>query len=123
MTEQALFELRLIEDVPVIAASGELDMSNVHQFEGHFAQAAEYNRGVVVVSLAAVKYFDSRTIHALGMLAARLGRNRQRLAVVLPGLPSARMIFQMSGLQAKLDVFDTLDEALRFGAANRTELR
>jgi anti-anti-sigma factor len=122
MSEQARFELRLIDDVPVIAASGELDMTNVHRFEALFSQAAEYNRGVVVVSLAEVKYFDSRTIHALGMLAARLTRNRQRLAVVLPGVPSARMIFQLSGLQGKLDVFDTSHEALHFAQENRTEL-
>lgn len=123
MTEQARFAIRLIDEVPVIDASGELDMTNVHGFEAFFAEAADANRGIVVVSLVKVTYFDSRTIHALGMLAARLAKNRQRLAVVLPSMPSARAIFQMSGLRAKLNVFDDIDTAMHFARANKTELR
>lgn len=123
MTDQARFEIRLVDDIPVIEASGELDMTNVHNFEALFTEAAEENRGVVVVSLIAVKYFDSRTIHALGTLAAQLSKNRQRLAVVLPMLPSARVIFQMSGLRAKLDVFDDFDAAMQFAREHKIELR
>ena len=123
MTDQARFDIRIVQDIPVIEASGELDMTNVHGFEALFAEAAEQNRGVVVVSLVGVKYFDSRTIHALGMLAARLSKNRQQLAVVLPAMPSARVIFQMSGLRAKLNVFDDLKTALEFAQANKIELR
>ncbi|GAC1403097.1 MAG: hypothetical protein NVSMB64_04140 [Candidatus Velthaea sp.] len=123
MTDQARFELKLVDDIPIIEASGELDMTNVSGFEALFTDAAEHNRGIVIVSLAQVKYFDSRTIHALGILAARLAKNRQRLAVVLPGFRSARTIFEMSGLQARLDVFDVYEDALTFGRANKTDLR
>ncbi|MFN2459211.1 MAG: STAS domain-containing protein [Candidatus Velthaea sp.] len=118
MTDQARFELRLIDDVPVVAAAGEIDMTNVDGFESLFAEAAEYNRGVVVVSLANVTYFDSRTIHAVGLLAARLSKNRQRLAIILPALPSARVIFDMSGLKAKLSVFDGAEAAMAFAREN-----
>lgn len=120
MTDQARFELKLAGDIPLIEATGELDMTNVAAFESLFADAADFNRGVVVVSLAAVSYFDSRTIHALGTLAARLAKNRQRLAVVLPGVRSARTIFEMSGLQSRLDVFDRYDDALAFANADTT---
>jgi anti-anti-sigma factor len=121
MSNQARFEIRLIDDMPIVEAWGELDMTNVSGFETLFAEAADHNRGVVTVSLAHVKYFDSRTIHALGMLAARLAKNRQQLAVVLPAVASARVIFEMSGLKTKLSVFDSLDEAVAFARANRVE--
>jgi len=123
MSVQARFAIRLVDEMPVVEAWGELDMTNVSGFESLFAEAADHNRGVVIVSLAEVKYFDSRTIHALGLLAARLAKNRQQLAVVLPALTSARIIFDMSGLKTKLAVFDALAEALTFARANRTELR
>jgi anti-anti-sigma factor len=121
VSNQARFEIRLIDDMPIVEAWGELDMTNVSGFETLFAEAADHNRGVVTVSLAHVKYFDSRTIHALGTLAARLAKNRQKLAVVLPAVASARVIFEMSGLKTKLSVFDTLDEAVAFARANRVE--
>ncbi|MGB8265358.1 MAG: STAS domain-containing protein [Candidatus Velthaea sp.] len=123
MTNQARFSLTTVDDVPVIDAAGELDMTNVHELESRFAQAAEQNRGVVVVSLANVRYFDSRTIHALAIAAARLGKNRQQLVLVLPAMPSARVIFDMTGLKARLPVFDTRDEAIAYGRANRVELK
>jgi anti-anti-sigma factor len=123
MTDQARFDLTMVDDIPVIDASGELDMTNVHELENRFAQAAAHNRGVVVIALVNVRYFDSRTIHALAIAAARLAKNRQQLAIVLPSLPSARMIFTMSGLSARLQVFDTRDAALAFARVNRVELK
>ncbi len=123
MTDQARFELHLNDEIPVIEAFGELDMSNVHGFEALFGEAAGHNKGVVVVSLANVRYFDSRTIHALGSLASRLAKNRQKLAVVIPNLPSARIILEMSGLKSRLDVFDRIEDAMVFARANKTEPR
>jgi anti-anti-sigma factor len=123
VSNQARFDIRMVDDMPIVEAWGELDMTNVSGFESLFAEAADQNRGVVTVSLAHVKYFDSRTIHALGMLAARLAKNRQKLAVVLPAVASARVIFEMSGLKTKLSVFDTLDQALEYARENRVEPR
>ncbi len=119
MTDQAQFDLTTVDGIPVIDASGELDMTNVHELESRFAEAAALNTGVVVFALAKVRYFDSRTIHAVAVAASRLTKNRQQLALVLPALPSARLIFQMAGLASRLAVFETREEALIFGRANR----
>jgi anti-anti-sigma factor len=119
MTDQARFDLTTVDGVPIIDAAGELDMTNVHELEGRFAEAAALNSGVVVFALAKVRYFDSRTIHAVAVAASRLAKNRQQLALVLPALPSARLIFQMAGLAARLQVFETREDALDFGRANR----
>jgi len=121
MTDQARFEFSTIDGIPVIDASGELDMTNVHELEAHFAKAAEQNSGVVVVSLVHVRYFDSRTIHALAVTAARLEKNRQNLALALPSMPSARVIFEMAGLASRLHVFDTRADAIAYGRANRVD--
>jgi anti-anti-sigma factor len=119
MTDQARFDLTTVDGIPVIDAAGELDMTNVHELESRFADAAAFNSGVVVFALAKVRYFDSRTIHAVAVAASRLAKNRQQLALVLPALPSARLIFQMAGLASRLQVFETRDDALAFARANR----
>jgi anti-anti-sigma factor len=119
MTDQARFELTVIDGIPVIDASGELDMTNVHDLESRLSEAADLNSGVVVFSLAKVSYFDSRTIHAVAVTAGRLTKNRQQLALVLPGLPSARLIFQMTGLASRLAVFEQREDALVFARTNR----
>jgi len=118
MTDLARFDLTMVDGIPIIDAAGELDMTNVHELEARFAEAADLNCGVVVFALAKVRYFDSRTIHAVAVAAARLAKNRQHLALVLPALPSARLIFQMAGLASRLAVFETREEALAFGRAN-----
>jgi len=118
MTDQARFDFTTVDGIPVIDAAGELDMTNVHELESRLAEAAALNSGVVVFALAKVRYFDSRTIHAVALAAQRLAKNRQQLALVLPALPSARLIFQMAGLASRLQVFETRDEALAFGRAN-----
>jgi len=119
MTDQAQFDLTTVDGIPIVDAAGELDMTNVHELESRFSEAAALNTGVVIVALVKVRYFDSRTIHAVAIAASRLAKNRQQLALVLPALPSARMIFQMAGLASRLAVFETRDDALAFAHAHR----
>lgn len=49
MNDLARFSLEVVDDIPVIIATGELDMTNVSGFEALFTRAADHNRGVVVV--------------------------------------------------------------------------
>ena len=63
---------------------GDIDISNVDEFEAALEAGASRDAGVVVVSLARASYFDSRTIHVLYRFADRLETNRQKMVVVAP---------------------------------------
>lgn len=115
MTEATRFESRDADGMPIIEVVGDIDISNVDEFEAALEAGATRDVGVVVVSLARASYFDSRTIHVLYRFADRLETNRQKMVVVAPTDGSARRILKITGLTNVVAYFATLDEALASG--------
>ncbi len=51
MTARGTFTLKNVEGVPVVETGGEIDLTNVHEFEGVLNSAARADAGIVIVSL------------------------------------------------------------------------
>jgi anti-sigma B factor antagonist len=94
----------------VIELAGELDLYNAPELRAGLARALAGATGRIVVDLSSVDFIDST---ALGVLiearAQRDGGGDLRLAA--PQLETRRTL-QVSGLDRRLPVHDTVDDAL-----------
>ena len=115
MMEATRFESHDYNGIPAVEVVGEVDISNVDEFELALERAANRDTGVVVISLVRASYFDSRTIHVLYRFAERLETNRQKMVIVAPSEGSAKRILKITGLANVVAHFSTLEEALASG--------
>ncbi len=107
----AQFEVRREDGTPVVAATGDLDLSNVGRFTEILERVSAAAHGLVVVALDGVSYFDSQGVRALLRAQQRLAASRCRLAIVAPPGSTIRRLIEVAGLGAALPVFDTVDDA------------
>ncbi|MBV8244462.1 MAG: STAS domain-containing protein [Candidatus Eremiobacteraeota bacterium] len=112
MTEQGRFVLSIVDGVPVVDVSGDVDISNVAEFQKVIAAAAGHDNAGVVTSLRNINYLDSRMVHELFTLSKRFSQNRRAFAVVWPESRSARYILEAAGVPLIVDFYDTLDVAV-----------
>ncbi len=94
----------------VVELAGELDLYNAQELRAGLAQALAEATGRIVVDMSSVDFIDST---ALGVLiearAQRGGGGDVHLAA--PQLETRRTL-QVSGLDRRLPVHDTVDDAL-----------
>jgi anti-sigma B factor antagonist len=95
----------------VIAVSGELDVATVPRLRAALTEAAERGSTRLVVDLTEVTFVDSVSVGAILHAQKRLGLEG-RLAVVLAPSSYARVIFDVVGADAVLDVVQTRAQAL-----------
>jgi anti-sigma B factor antagonist len=81
------------QESPVVLAAGDIDLTNVGQFEDALAQAAD-DAGSVTVDLTGVTYCDSATIRALFGASRRV---RLTIRVSEAG-PVSETLLKVSGL-------------------------
>jgi anti-sigma B factor antagonist len=107
------FELatQSIGTATVIAVSGELDVATVPQLRTALTEAAEKGASRLVVDLSDVTFVDSVSVGAILHAQKRLGLEG-RMAVVLAPNSYARVIFDVVGADAVLDVVQTRAQAL-----------
>jgi anti-sigma B factor antagonist len=98
-----------IDGAVVVQLAGELDLYNADDVRAALAEAAEAEPRCVVVDLAAVEFLDSTALGVLIEARAKLGDGKLRLAG--PQLGTRRTL-QVSGLDRRLPVHDTVDDAL-----------
>src|SRR6187431_3063203 len=91
----AMFTLEPIEtadDLVVhVEVSGELDLTNVQDFEERLAQLEPGPAVALVLDLNRVVFIDSAALHALFRISRRLGRDRFGI-VLAPAAPIARTL-------------------------------
>jgi len=93
----------------VVRLGGELDLYNADEVRAALAGAAAGKPAYVVVDLAEVEFMDST---ALGVFVeAHNALPNGGLRVAAPQLETRRALL-VSGLDRRLNVYDTLDEAL-----------
>ena len=92
----------------VLTARGELDLYAAPELES--ALDIE-GAALVVVDLRAVTFMDSTALGIITRTVRVRGGEERATAVVLPR-GHARRIFEITGLDAALPVFPTVDEAL-----------
>jgi anti-anti-sigma factor len=108
----ATLDVHIERGAPVVTAAGDLDLATIGRFNDAIERAAAAAQGLVVVSLAAVSYFDSHGVRALLRAQQRLGAARSRLAIVAPDGSAIRHLLVVAGLAAALPIFETVEEAL-----------
>ena len=110
----AMFTLEPIEaadDLVVqVEVSGELDLTNVRDFEEQLARVEPGGTVALVLDLNRVVFIDSAALHALFRISRRLGRGRFGL-VLAPTAPIARTL-DIVGLSHAASTGDSADAVL-----------
>jgi anti-anti-sigma factor len=98
MMKNSIAQLELVEGIPVVAVSGEVDIANIGEFDDALRTAGEHDAGAIVVSLEHASYFDSAAIHSLITCRSRLLTSRQGFLIVRPATAAGRRILEIAGL-------------------------
>ena len=93
----------------VVQLAGELDLYNAEEIRAALAEAIAAGPRCVVVDLAEVEFIDSTALGVLIEARSELGNDSFSLAA--PQLGTRRTL-QVSGLDRRLSVHDTVDGAL-----------
>ena len=99
------------DDASVVTVIGELDLSTVPALRGALSGALDRGISRLVVDLSAVTFVDSVGVGAILHSKRRLGTDGL-LAVVLAPDTYARVIFDVVGADAVVEVFQTRTEAV-----------
>lgn len=107
------WQIRRVDDVPVLEVSGDVDLDNAGRFKTLLQEAAEQALGgTVVLALSEARYFDSQGFRTLLQVARRLRTIRCMLVLVLPPDARLRPVFTAMGVSSMLPVFDSLRDAI-----------
>jgi anti-sigma B factor antagonist len=104
---------------PIIAPSGELDITSVASFRSAVEEACRDGCDGVVVDLSAVSFIDSSGLGAVIELHQRLRRQQRELCVVAPAHSAATALFARTGFAGHLRTFDSPGAAARALGADR----
>jgi anti-sigma B factor antagonist len=96
----------------VVTLSGELDAYDAPALRKSFQTLTESETHVIVLDLSAVTFLDSTILGALVGLLRRVREGRGELRAVLPD-STARRIFEITGLDAALDVWPSRESAMK----------
>jgi len=111
VTDQEAFLVSNAGGIPVVALSGDVDITNVDAVRDAIGRAVVENTGMVL-SLRDLNYLDSSMIYELFSLSKRFAQHRLQLALVWPASASARYILETAGIAKLASVFETRDEAI-----------
>jgi anti-anti-sigma factor len=93
-----------------VDVSGELDLTNVPEFEERLGRLEPGPESAIVLDLNRVVFIDSAALHALFRISRRLGRERFGI-VVAPTAPIARTL-AIVGLPQAVTTGDSADAVL-----------
>ena len=107
------FELHMTttDDVPVLSASGELDMTNAAELTESLQAMADSSAKVVVADLSGVTFIDSTGLNALIVGRKRLEERGGELRLVMTH-PHVLKVFEITGLLDVFPVHASVTEAL-----------
>ena len=112
------FPVEMIEDVPVVTAPEEIDITNAGQLRAALRQAAlRQAGGSLVVDMTRTRFCDSAAIQALVGAHKRAQAEGGELLLVIPAAPVLR-IFAITGIDRMIPNFTSVDQALTQPSAN-----
>ena len=112
MTEQGTFTVDARDGIPLVEVAGDVDITNIKQFQEAVHSAADGSAVGIVTSLRKVGYLDSRMVHELFVLGKRFAQNRRVFALVLPESRSARYILETAGVTKANQCYASIEEAV-----------
>ena len=98
-------DVRADSPVAHVVLSGEFDLAGVQAFEDRLRRVEANAPSAIVVDLAAVDFMDSSGLRALVGANDRAEKAGRRFAIV-PGPPQVRRVFEITQLDARLDLID-----------------
>jgi anti-sigma B factor antagonist len=117
MGDTLTIEVRHEQDYVIVTADGEIDISTVTLMRECLFELAASGRPLVA-DLGQVSFIDSTGLAALVGTAKRATVCGGSLYVVC-GRPKIRQLFRITGLDSRIPLASTLDEALEALAAAR----
>ena len=100
-----------LDDIVAVTLAGELDLYDAPALRASFHGLVESGAAVIVLDLTAVSFLDSTVLGTIVGLLRRVREEGGELRTVLPET-TARRIFEITGLDAALDVRTSREEAL-----------
>lgn len=112
MSEDLLLTVRLVGDVPVVEATGEIDLTTTMSLDAALVQALSENPPTVVLDLGGVSFLDSS---GLATLVATHKATRQKGGELRLVNPSDRVdaVLRVSGLDRVFPVYSSVEAAAR----------
>jgi anti-sigma B factor antagonist len=101
-----------IEDVAVVTAPAEIDITNAGCLREALRQAARRGRPAVVVDMTGTVFCDSAGLHTLVRAHKQVVAQGNELRLVVPAHGGVRRILTLTGLDRFLSCFTSLEEAL-----------
>jgi anti-sigma B factor antagonist len=97
--------------VPVVAAPGEIDITNAAGLRAALLEAAARGSATVVVDMTGTQFCDTAGIHVLVAAHKRALSTGGQLRLVIDS-PHVLRIFAITGIDRVIPLFARLDEAL-----------
>jgi anti-sigma B factor antagonist len=105
------FPVELVDGVAVVAAPGEIDITNAARLRTALFQAAAPGDGTLVVDISQTEYCDSAALNVLVRAHKRAQADGGELLLVICGAAVLR-IFAVTGIDHLIPNFPSLEEAL-----------
>jgi anti-sigma B factor antagonist len=115
--QDGMFPVELVSGVPVVAAPGEIDLTNAPELRSALLQAAADGPGRLVADLTRTRFCDSSGLHTLLAAHKRAQADGGELLLVIPDAAVLR-VFAITGIDRLIPNFTSLDDAL--GQASHT---
>lgn len=101
----------------VIAPRGELDLAAARDLTPQLNEAVGRLDTSVIVDLTEVTFLDSTALGAIVQADSRMRRSGRRLSAVVPAGSAAAVLLELVGLEKRLVLFTSRQEALDAVAA------
>jgi anti-sigma B factor antagonist len=95
----------------LVDVSGEVEVATSPQLRAALAARPRVSGGLLVLDLTGVTFLDSSGLSAVLTLQRESAAAGERLAVICPSGP-ARLLFEVTGVDAELPLYATRDAAL-----------
>jgi anti-anti-sigma factor len=105
-------QVRTITGVPVASLPADVDSANAAEVLQELIMEISNEPPGLAVDLTETRYLDSAGIELLFQLHGRLGKRRERLAVVVPAGSQLRRLLQLTGVDKAVTMTDELPAAL-----------
>lgn len=99
-------------DVPVVQIAGDVDMANAMNISAELQALTPNSAAGLVVDLSETSYLDSRGVHLILDLGARLATHGQRLAVVVPDDSHVRRILVLTHVDEQVALYASAADAV-----------
>jgi anti-sigma B factor antagonist len=104
--------LEMINGVPVVAASAEIDVTTAEQLRSVLLEAASHGHTTIVADMTRTRFCDSCGLSVLVRAHKRAVEEGGELRLVIPPDGTVFRIFTLTSLHRFIPRFDSLTEAL-----------